>query len=320
MAKIALPTTNANLIATAGALLGYAPTNSVIAIMLQDDDTAETWVRCAIRLDVRVTVEQAARFPTICNLRARDYDAAILLVVCDPDYDVRARIIIDTMRDALQAAGIPITRRLLTRDVTNTNEWIDPDTGRRGPTYPFTDSLIAAERVAAGQRISRSRSDVEREFDTIDPAPPVKIGHPAELADGTLEEINAVLAGRQSASPTLATRAGIVITAYPMMREAVLAVALKNAQLAADLWTHLARQLRGLPRAEALTVAAVCNCLVGDHVRAGIAISTALTEAQQTATPAPRLTHLMDVALQTGATPDKIRKIVVDMSHAGHLK
>jgi hypothetical protein len=314
MIKISPSSTNADLVAATAALLGYAPTNSVIAIMLQNDTAGETSIRCAMRLDVRVTAEQAAQFPTICNLRASDNSAAILLVICDPDYDVRARIIIDTMRDTLQAVGIPVTRRLLTRDVATPGEWIDPDTGQRGPTYPYTDSLLAAERVAAGRRIGRSRRDIEREFDTIDPAPPIKIGNPSDLAGCTLEEITAILAGHQSASPTLATRAGIVITAYPMLRDALLAMALTNAKGAADLWTHLARQLRAQPRAEALTVAAVSYCLASDHVRAGIAISAALTEAEQTATPAPRLTHLMDLAIQNGTTPDEIRKIVVNIS------
>jgi Domain of unknown function (DUF4192) len=92
----------------------------------------------------------------------------------------------------------------------------------------------------------------------------------------------------------------------------MLALALDHPQAAADLWTHIARRLRGQPRAEALTVAAVCYCLLGDAVRGGIATDTALEEAQASDTAPPRLAVLLLAALQAGMPPQQIRRVIAD--------
>ncbi|BBX54649.1 hypothetical protein MPOR_56750 (plasmid) [Mycolicibacterium poriferae] len=55
------------------------------------------------------------------------------------------------------------------------------------------------------------------------------------------------------------------------------------------MWTHIARQLRGRPRTEALTIAAVCYCLINDTVRAGIAADIAITEATDAGDEPPTL-------------------------------
>ena len=110
------------------------------------------------------------------------------------------------------AAGIPVLRRIMTHDVTAEGQWYDPDTGEYGPTYPYTDSLITAQRVLGGDRVSRARSDIEDEFAPLPPAPPVAIGDHGELVISTAEEIADALDGHPI-SRTLPTRAGIVITA-----------------------------------------------------------------------------------------------------------
>ena len=61
--------TPADIVAAAAALLGFAPTNSVVVYMLHRDPTDELIVRCAIRFDITVTADQAANFPATCNLR-----------------------------------------------------------------------------------------------------------------------------------------------------------------------------------------------------------------------------------------------------------
>ena len=187
----------------------------------------------------------------------------------------------------------------MTHDVTAEGQWYDPDTGQVGPTYPYTDSLITAQRVLGGDRVSRARSDIENEFAPLPPAPPIALGDHGELVITTAEEIAAALQGLPI-SRTLPTRAGIVITADVTVRDAMISAALDHAQAGAELWTHIARRLRGQPRAEALTIAAACYCLLGDSIRAGIATDTALDEAQPTQTPPPRLALLLLTALRAG--------------------
>lgn len=304
--------TPADVIAAAPALLGFAPTNSVVAYLLRRDTTHGLLVRCAIRCDITITLEQAARFPHTCNLAHPANAAAILLIVCDAIHDAHARLILDALRDALRETGIHVLLRLHTRDVHTAGHWLDVDTGDRGPTYPYTDAILTAQQVHSGERISASRADIEAEFAPLPPAPPVEIGDHGQLVTTSSEEIADILAGQRDLSPTLATRAGILITGHPALRDAMLGLALDHAEVAAHLWTTIARQLRGAPRAEALAVAAVCFCLYGDTVRGGIATNAALDEAEHSHTPPPRLAQLMLAALQSGVEPGHIREIIAD--------
>jgi hypothetical protein len=88
---------------------------------------------------------------------------------------------------------------------------------------------------------------------------------------------------------------------------------LEHPQAAAELWTHIGRRLRGQPRAEALTIAAVSYCLLGDAIRAGIATDAALDEAEATHCPTPRLAVLLQAALRAGIPPQQIRRILADI-------
>jgi len=316
MPKVAL-TTPADVVAAAAGLLGFAPTNSVVAYMLRRDIIDGLLVRCAIRFDVAITTEQAARFPATCNLRAADNDGAILLAVCDEPHNRHALAVLDALRDAFNTAGITVLRRIMAHDVTAAGQWYDPDRDEYGPTYPYTHSLVTVERILGGDRVSPDRSDIQDEFAPIEPAPPVVTGDHGQLLITTAQEVADALDGHPI-SRTLPTRAGIVITAHVGVRDAMLALALDHAHAGADLWTHIARRLRGQPRAEALTVAAVCFCLLGDTVRAGIATDTALDEADTTHTPAPRLAVLLLAALQAGMPPAKIREIIAEAVDKPH--
>ena len=64
--------TPADIVAAAAGLLGFAPTNSIVAYMLRRDTNHGLLVRCAIRFDVTITTEQATNFPATCNLRPDD--------------------------------------------------------------------------------------------------------------------------------------------------------------------------------------------------------------------------------------------------------
>jgi hypothetical protein len=303
--------TPADIVAAAAGLLGFAPTDSIVAYMLRRDPHDGLLVRCAIRFDVTITTDQAARFPATCNLRPLDNHAAILLSVCDEQHNPHALAVLDTLREALNAAGIPVIRRIMTHDVRAEGQWYDPDTGQHGPTYPYTDSLITAQRVLSGQRVSRGRSDIEVEFAPIAPAPPVALGDHGELVITTAEEISDALDGHPI-SRTLPTRAGHIITADVAVRDAMIGAAVHHTQAAAELWTHIARRLCVQPRAEALTIAAVAYCLLGDTIRAGIATEAALDEADAAQCPTPRLAVLLLTALRSGMSPEQIRRAIAD--------
>jgi len=304
--------TEADIVAAAAALLGFAPTNSIVAYMLhRDPNTGDMLVRTAIRCDVSITSHQAANFPATCNLRPETNHAAVLLAVCDQPHEWHALTVLDALRVALSAAGIPVLRRIMTRDVTTEGQWYDPDSGATGPTYPYTDSLVTAHRVLGGDRVSAGRSDIEAEFAYLPPAPPMALGDHGELVITAAQEIADALEGHPI-SRTLPTRAGIAITADVAVRDAMIAAAARHTDTGAYLWTHIARRLRGQPRAEALTIAAACYCFLDDSVRAGIAADAALNEAQATHTPPPRLALMLLTALRSGIPPQQISRAIID--------
>jgi hypothetical protein len=303
--------TEADIVAAAAALLGFAPTNSIIAYMLHRDTTGDMIVRTAIRFDVTVSVEQATNFPATVNLRPETSHAAVLLAVCHQAHEWHALTIPDALRVALRAAGIPVLRRIITRDVTTEGQWCDPDSGATGPTYPYTDSLVTVHRVLGGDRVSPDRADIEAEFDYLPPAPPMALVDHGQLVIPAAQEIADALDGHPI-NRSLPTRAGIAITADVAVRDAMIAAAAQHSDTAAYLWTHIARRLRGQPRAEALTIAAACYCFLGDAVRAGIAADTALREAETTGSTPPRLALMLLTALRSGIPPRQISRAILN--------
>ena len=259
--------TEADIVAAAAALLGFAPTNSIVAYMLHRDTAtpATWWSAAAIRFDVTITAEQAANFPATCNLRPETNHAAVLLAVCDQSSRMARRH--RPRRPARRATRRRHPRAAPHHDPRRHHRrrsGMTPTAAQPARTYPYTDSLVTAHRVLGGERVSPARSDIEAEFAPLPPAPPIALGDHGELVITAAEEIAAALEGHPI-SRTLPTRAGIAITADVAVRDAMIAAAAQHSETGAQLWTHIARRLRGQPRAEALTIAAVCYCLLGDE-------------------------------------------------------
>lgn len=128
-----------------------------------------------------------------------------------------------------------------------------------------------------------------------------------------MKEITDALTGdSRYISATLSTRAGILITDHPALRDAMLHLALDHERAATNLWTHSARQLRGRARAEALTIAAACHCLINDSVRASIALDVLLTEATDTGDEPPILATMLLDALSSGVDAAIVRRVIAD--------
>lgn len=313
--------TPADILAAAPCLVGFVPTNSLVIYMLARGAAGGIGVYCALRVDIDPDAEYMPAIPTD-ELRSHDAVAAIMLAICDQRHDGQAHTLLDTWREMLQNNGIRVVRRLHTRNVTEAGQWLDVDTGDYGATYPYTDSTLSAHAVLDGRQIRRSRSDIAADFAYLPPAPEVDVENSdyKALALITAKEIDDILInGTAIASPTLPTRAGMVITGHPVARDAMIGLAVKNPRAAADLWTFIGRRLRGQHRAEALTLAAACLCLDSDTVRAGIAIEAALEEADTTSTPRPKLARLLETALRAGLNPATIRDTLIQSTaeHSG---
>jgi Domain of unknown function (DUF4192) len=302
----------ADVVAMAAPLLGYAPTDSVIAYMLRTEPDGATVVRFVFRLPLLATTDQAGGLARTLNLNTADNHGAILLAICDPADDAHVGALLDALRNSLHGAGIPVTRRLLTRTVTVASYWIDVDTGDSGPTYPYTDSELAATAVSEGQRIARSRAELAEEFSPIDPAPLRGIGNLSRLLADTVDEITQILAGQRTPSPDLSTRASLIIRDRAR-RDRMLRLAIGHERAASQLWTHIARQLRGRARAEALTVAAVCYTLHNDTMRAIVALEIVTDVARAAGASLPALAELLEELIQSGIDPQRLRDIIAEL-------
>ena len=151
----------------------------------------------------------------------------------------------------------------MTRDVTTEGQWYDSDTGDHGPTYPYTDSLVTAHRVLAGDRISP-------------PAPTSKPNsrrsRPPRRSPSAITANSSSPSPKRSPTPSTATPSAAPCPPAPASSSPLTSRSATPCSPGSDhsgpgaqLWTHIARRLRGPPRAEALTVAAVCYCLSATH-------------------------------------------------------
>jgi hypothetical protein len=308
--------TPADLLAALPHLLGFVPTDDLVALLLghagHHDDRVVA-MRAAIRCPLTIDRQAAERFPQACGLDADHYPAAILAAVCDTGRHEHARMLLRTVRAALHRCGIVVHRMLITRSVTEPGHWIDLDTGHTGTTTAYTDSAATALGVMQGRVIAASRDQIQREFTTTDPAPAMdaEAQDIVTLADATVTDLHHAITRNRPPTPDLAMRAALVVTAHIGLRDALLRLAASHELVSGRLWTQIAAAHRGCARAELLTMAAVAYYCGEDTVRAGIALTHAAAAAGADDSAPPRLAVMLNTALRAGMPPSKIRDIIV---------
>ena len=301
------------ILAVAPAVLRFVPTNSLVAIIFSQGSTppaleVKFWIRC----DITITPGQAARLPITCNLTAATAGGAILIAVCDQSRDKHARHILNTVRSALHRAGVRVHRLLMTHTLTQADQWVDPDTGRRGPTMPYTAVAINADAVRGSFCIQPSREHIEAEFALTKPAPVVDVTgvDDATLLAATARGLHCAIADQAPLSPNLAARAAIIVSRSPAIRDALFRLALGHERAAGQLWTCIAAQHRGLPRARLLVMAAAAYYCASDTVRAGTALDYAEKAAAAAQLPLPEIARLLSAAIRAGLPPSAFIKLI----------
>lgn len=305
--------TPTELISALPHLLGFIPTNDIIALMLgPSTDPAESPLRAVIRCPVTIDTDHAQRFPTVCHLIAEQFPAALLVAVCDPRHDTEALNSMQTIRTALHDSGIIVRRTLTTHTVTAPDRWIDLDTGATGPTKPYTDSPATTLGVVEGQLIAPSRDAMQHEFATTEPAPHIDLEAQdiAALIAPTATDLHRTITDNTTPTTELTARAAAVVTAHTALRDAYLRLSVGHELAAARIWTHIAAQHRGRTRAELLTMAAVAYYSGDDTVRAGMALTHAAAATRAEGGALPRLTTTLYAALEAGMPPSKIRAVI----------
>ena len=305
--------TPADLIAALPHLLGYIPTNDIVALMLgPTNHQTEAPLRAAIRCPLSINFQQAEQFPSSCHLTSAQFPAALLVAVCDPQHDSDALSTLRTMRSALQSCGIVVHRILTTHSVTEPSRWLDPDTGASGPTTPYTDSPATALGVVEGRVIASSRDDMQAEFAATEPALQLDLEAQDITAfiGSTATDLHQAITGNHLLTTDLVVRAAVVVTAHTALRDGLLRLGVGHELVAGRTWTRIAAHHRGRTRAELLTMAAVAYYCGEDTVRAGMAVTHAAAAVQADNSALPRLTTTILAALQAGMPPSRIRSVI----------
>ena len=311
--------TPAELIAALPHLLGFIPTNDIVALMLGPaHHQAEVPLRAAIRCPASIDLEQAQRFPSSCHLTATQFPTALLIAVYEPQYESHALRTLHTIRTALHRIGITVRRVLTTHNVTEPGRWTDPDTGFSGPTMPYTDSPATALGVVEGRLIAPSRDEMQREFATTEaaPQPDLEAQDITALIGDTATDLHRAIIGNSLPTTDLAIRTAVVVTAHIGLRDGFLRLGVGHELAAGRVWTRIAAHHRGRVRAELLTMAAVSYYCAEDTVRAGMALIHAAAATRDDDSTLPRLAAMVDTALQAGMPPSRIRSVIPNRQKA----
>lgn len=294
---------NAHVLAAVPVLLGFVPTNSIVAIVFDNFDDRRT-IHVAARYDATAPLVMASQFVDALPLLQDDgtYRRVLLIAIADTDHQHHAGDHLDTIARQITTRGAAIIKRLHTPAIDAGQIWTDIDTGEAGTTVDYrTSELVLQMAVDHSRPILASRADIAAEFAPGDPAPE------AETLDDTAEFITHTVLGMYAAfndpdllTPQLAANTGHLITTSVAHRDALLVVSTSHPQHGATVWTRVARQLRSAARIEALALAATCFYAGDDAIRANIALEAAHDTAAAAGLDDTNLVQLLDTALQHG--------------------
>ena len=74
----------AELLAALPHLLGFVPSDDLVAVMAGPVSGPALEVRAAIGCPISITDDQARRLATTCDLTAQQFPVAVLIAICDP--------------------------------------------------------------------------------------------------------------------------------------------------------------------------------------------------------------------------------------------
>ncbi|KGI66028.1 DUF4192 domain-containing protein (plasmid) [Mycolicibacterium rufum] len=299
-----------DVLAAVPALLGFAPTNSIVGIVIDDDGTQQS-ILVAARYDSDAPLHTAIKFVNALPLRGDDGIArsVLLIAIADAEHQALAGHHLDAISRQLHALGSAVFKRLHADQLDAGHSWTDVDTGEAGRTVDYRISDLALRfAVEEGRSILGARADIAAEFTPGDPAPEAEIT--ADVVTHTILSLYAALNDPDGLTAQLAANTGHLITTSVTHRDALLVISATRLDTGGTLWTRIARQLRGIARIEALALAAACFYAGNDSVRAGLALDAAQTTAADNGLEDTNLVALLDTALQSGLPPAAIRQML----------
>ncbi|MET9486785.1 DUF4192 domain-containing protein [Nocardia sp. NPDC006630] len=332
-----------DFIAAVPAMLGFMPARSLVVTVLREavDEPGTATIDVVARMDLdspgrAATGQLVERVAGVC---VRDTTAAVLALIVDDRATApverhrgvrsrRHRDLVCALEHRLDAAAVPLAGAWAVRAIGPELPWwslLGP--ARRGRQPDPATSLVTLRHVLAGRPLRGSRAELtdvievdaavrERFRPLLDAAAEAAAHRLAEAVRRDEPESYSRAAVRNVLRWLSAIEAGTL----PNARElAEMAVALRDstvrdilfglvpgphARAAETLWLQLTRALPDPDRAEAAMLLGYAAYARGEGPLAGIALEAALNSD-----PAHRMANLLDIGLQTGMPPQRLRRL-----------
>ncbi|MBS9535583.1 DUF4192 domain-containing protein [Mycobacterium sp. M1] len=307
--------TPAGVIAALPALMGYVPTNRIIAVLTQRSttDILGEYIACGAALTLDDTPAAIAAMPQRIGATSKKFSSVYVVAIGGTHALSTTAAIVRALSEAFIDTDIPVRAMIVAESFEPGARWAELITGTTGPTADYRDSTMSAEAVYAGRGIHATREDVEAEFLPTTAAPTAT---DTSIDPGLGDELAAVVEGAPAAAD-LPTRVGLAIVTNVAVRDQIFAAGADNARPAAVVWTTIANQLRGDARVMALVIAAGLYYAAADAVRVGIALDTATTDAQAIGHELPHMGQLLQMALSIGTAPTTITDLLHTVAKHG---
>ncbi|MCV7286146.1 DUF4192 domain-containing protein [Mycolicibacterium wolinskyi] len=303
-----------DLVCNVVAVLGFRPVDSLVLVVVGAGE-----LKTVMRVDLGSAeqVGAAARLAELVGSQCADGVVAVIVsedAVSDPARGDRLKGMVSGLAGSLQRFGIELLDCVIVDRVAAGGRWFcADDPAVAGVLDDPASSVLAAVAVAGGRRLFDSRADLEA-LVALDGAGAAAVaplvGDAVPVGDVAVAVRVAVDAMRQMGSgegPTDRVLAEVGTSlADVRVRDALFNVGeAQDRALAERLWTRLGQVLPAPFRAEALTLLAFSAYLRGDGPVAGIALEAALSSS-----PGHRMAVMLDVALQSGLPPEKLRGLI----------
>ncbi|MFF2551441.1 DUF4192 domain-containing protein [Nocardia sp. NPDC058058] len=330
-------------IAAVPAMLGFVPARSLVITVLRAASGESG--RAAIDVVARMDLDSPGRVATgelvdrVASVCARGEAVAVLALIVDDRATApadrhrgvrsrRHRDVIAALEHRLDADAIPLAGAWAVRAIGAELSWWSLLGPLRGGCQPDpATSMVTLNQVLEGRPMRASRTEL---VDSIAVNAIVRDKMPTLLESATEAAADRLAQAARRGEPNFYSRAAlrqvlariadIESGALPNVAElAEVAVALRDpsvrdilfglmpgahARAAETLWLELTRALPDPDRAEAAMLLGYAAYARGDGPLAGVALEAALTSDES-----HRMANLLDIGLQTGMPPERLRRL-----------
>lgn len=313
------------LIAALPAVLGFVPEKSLVLVSIGNGEMGSV-----LRVDLsRVLADQAGQLAQVAA--AAEPEAAIAVIVdadgahcpmCNEEY----RRLCDALTEALSQHAVEMWAAHVVDQIAAGGRWHCVDgCGAGGVIDDPSASPLAAAAVLDGRRLYARRADLQAVIAVDDPDRSAELAaaiHSSAASRAVAHRADADGCGRRDVENMMAAAARVAggellpdaelarlgcALADVQVRDTLYALAVaQNSGEAESLWAVLARTLPEPWRVEALVLLAFSAYARGDGPLAGVSLEAALR-----CEPGHRMAGMLDVALQSGMRPERIRELAV---------